>query len=131
MNNFFLQLPRPLGRGQFAFAVLFSAQSFSAVAWHKAPDSYAGYVFSLVLAILWVPLWLLAVAGRLKDLGWSRWLTLAYILPWIAFFWATSRMSVRASFVALVASIAIQLPLMLIPGQTSAIDGKQPEHRQT
>jgi uncharacterized membrane protein YhaH (DUF805 family) len=82
------------------------------------------------MTILWAPLWLFAVVGRLKDLGWNPWLALAYILPWIAFFWATSRMSVRISFVALGVSIAVQLPLMLIPGQMSAIDGKQAEHRQ-
>src|ERR1035438_9511854 len=107
LNNFLLRLTRPVGRGRLAFAVLFSLQSFTAVAWYKAPDPYAYYVFSLVLTILWVPLWLIAIVGRLKDIGWNQWLALAYILPWIAFFWATSRMSMRASFVALGVSIAV------------------------
>jgi uncharacterized membrane protein YhaH (DUF805 family) len=129
LNNFLLKLARPVGRGRLAWAVLFSVQSFSAVAWYKAPDPYAVYIFYLVLTILWAPLWLIAVVGRLRDIGWNRWLALAYILPWIAFFWATSRMSVRASFVALGVSIAVQLPLMLIHGQSSDINGEQAEYR--
>jgi adenosylhomocysteine nucleosidase len=96
LNNFLRRLARPVGRGRLAWAVLFSVQSFAAVAWYKAPDPYAVYVFYLVIAVLWAPLWLIAVVGRLRDIGWNRWLALAYILPWIAFFWATSRMSVRA-----------------------------------
>ena len=131
MSKFLRRLSRPRGRGNLAWAVLFSTQSFSAMAWYKAPDPHAIFVVYLVMTILWAPIWLIEVVGRLKDLGWNRWLALAYIVPWIAFFWATSRMSVRASFVALVFSIAVQLPLMLIPGQTSAIDGKRAEHRQT
>jgi uncharacterized membrane protein YhaH (DUF805 family) len=130
LSNFLLRLVPPVGRGRLAWAVLFSVQSFSAVAWYKAPDPYAVYVFYLVLVILWAPLWLIAVAGRLRDIGWNRWLALTYILPWIAFFWATSRMSVRASFVALGVSIAVQLPLMLIPGQSSAINGEHAERRK-
>jgi uncharacterized membrane protein YhaH (DUF805 family) len=119
-----------VGRGRLAWAVLFSVQSISAVGWYKALDPYAVYVFYLVLVILWAPLWLIAVVGRLNDIGWNRWLALAYILPWIAFFWVTSRMSVRASFVALGVSIAVQLPLMLIPGQSSVTNGEQAEHRK-
>jgi uncharacterized membrane protein YhaH (DUF805 family) len=130
LNNFIGRLARPVGRGRLAFAVLFSLYPVTATAWYKASDLYAGYVFSLVVTILWVPLWLITVVGRLKDIGWNRWLALAYILPWIAFFWATSRMSVRASFVALGVSLAVQLPLMLIPGQPSAINGEQAGHRK-
>jgi uncharacterized membrane protein YhaH (DUF805 family) len=129
LNNFVRKLTRPMGRGRFAWTVLFSVQSFSAVAWYKAPDPYAAYIFYLVLTILWAPLWFIAIVGRLKDIGWNRWLALAYILPWIAFFWSTSRMSVLASFVALGVSISVQLPLMLISGQSSAINDEQAEHR--
>ena len=130
MNNFLLKLARPVGRGQLAWAVLFSLQSFTAMAWYKSSEPYAGYVISLVLTILWAPLWLIAVVGRLKDIGWNRWLALSYILPWIAFFWTTSRMSARASFVVLGVSITVQLPLMLIPSQLSDINGEQAEHRK-
>jgi len=130
LNNFLQRLARPVGRARLAWAVLFSLNSFTAVAWYKASEPYPGYIFSLILAINWGPLWLAAVVGRLKDIGWNRWLTLAYILPWIAFFWTTSRMSVRASFVVMGASIAVQLPLLLMPGRFRAIVGEQAERRQ-
>ena len=131
MSKFLRRLSRPRGRGNLAWAVLFSTQSFSAMAWYKAPDPHAIFVVYLVMTILWAPIWLIEVVGRLKDLGWNRWLALAYILPWIVFFWASSRMSIQVSFVTLGVAIAVQLPLMLIPGQTSAIDGKQAEHRHS
>ena len=96
---------------------------------YKASEPYTFFVVPLVLAIVWVPLWSIAVVGRLKDIGWSGWLALAYVLPWIAFISVISGMSVRTFFLSLGALITVQLPLMLIPGQTAAENVEQAKQR--
>ena len=120
MNNFLLKLTRPVGRGRLASAVFLSLYPVTAMEAHRASEPNAFYVVPLVLAIVGVPLWSIAVVGRLKDIGWSGWLALAYVLPWIAFISVISGMSVRTFFLSLGALITVQLPLMLLPGQTSA-----------
>jgi len=120
LNNFLLKLTRPVGRGRLASAVFLSLYPVTAMAAHRASEPNAFYVVPLVLAIVGVPLWSIAVVGRLKDIGWSGWLALAYVLPWIAFISVISGMSVLTFFLSLGALITVQLPLMLLPGQTSA-----------
>jgi uncharacterized membrane protein YhaH (DUF805 family) len=82
------------------------------------------------LAILWALLWSITAVGRLADVGWSRWIALAYILPWSAFIWALVQKNLWAFFVALVTLIAFQIPLMLIPGRSRVMDGKQAKHME-
>jgi uncharacterized membrane protein YhaH (DUF805 family) len=116
-----------VGRGRFAEAVFFSLYPVTAMAGYRGSEPHAYYVVVLVLAILWVPLWGIASIGRLTDLRWNRWLALLLVLPWCVFMSVISRMSVRAFFIALSALIAVQLPLMFIPGQTQREAGKQTE----
>lgn len=125
MNNFLRKVTRPVGRGRFAEAVFFSLYPVTAMAGYRGSEPHAYYVFVLVLAIVWVPLWGIASVGRLADLRWNRWLALLLVIPWSVFMSEISRMSVRGFFTTLTILIAVQLPLMLMPGQNQREDGEK------
>jgi uncharacterized membrane protein YhaH (DUF805 family) len=118
MASWFKILGRPVGRQAFIMSAICGLYPIISVFGRARLQPDPLYVLTLILAIIFVPIWISATCGRLRDLKLSAWLVLVYALPWGAFIWTLVHREI-AFFIAFAVLIAAELPLALIPGRIS------------
>jgi uncharacterized membrane protein YhaH (DUF805 family) len=116
MNGFVRRLARPLDRGQYSKVVLFSVWCAMMTVSSSNDGFPAFHWLMMIMAGLYVLIWPSATAGRLADIGWSRWWVVAFAMPWVLFIciadWGGKLWTLAALFVVILA----HLPLLLIKG---------------
>jgi uncharacterized membrane protein YhaH (DUF805 family) len=117
MNKFFRRFAQPMDRGQYGGAVLMSlfwAMEVMSISNDRSHSWF--WPLIQIMAGLYVLIWPIATAGRLADIGWSRWLVIAFAIPWVFFIGSANWRSKLWSLAALLAMVLAQLPLLLIKG---------------
>ena len=70
----------------------------------------------------------IAISGRVRSIGWSRWWAIAFAGPWVLFF-CTAFWAARVwTMAALTVLIASQFPLLLIKGSAAEIASSDGSH---
>ena len=116
MNGFLRRLARASDRGQYGRVVLFSVWCAMMLGSSSNDRFPAFHWLLMIMAGLYVLIWPIATAGRLADIGWSRWWVLAFALPWVVFIGAANWGGKWWTLGALLVVVLAELPLVLIKG---------------
>jgi hypothetical protein len=115
------RITRPVGRLRYTIPtgwLLFSVMGLGHANWQ--------FEAGLVMSVLWLPIWVLATLGRLRNLDWSRWLILPLLLPWAALVGVLLLANARLSWflTAMAVVVAAEAPLILVAGEDTD-DGEE------
>jgi uncharacterized membrane protein YhaH (DUF805 family) len=116
-------MSKPIDRANYGLISMVFLYSVIAAAGHSSSKPHWLLVANWITVPPSLLLGSLCTIGRLKDLGWSRWLTPAFALPWVLMIWAAWRQELLVLGFAALVMIGIQLLLILLPSPAGNENG--------
>jgi hypothetical protein len=122
MKKYAIPLGRPTGRPLFLLAALLLVSSLLQLNEASLTQSHptVGYSVCLFLAIASALVWLRFIIGRMVDLRISRIWAIPYVLGLAAFVFVLFQRHPVATGVSALLVLAVQGPLMVLPGRPPA-----------